>query len=141
MDFYKELYILDASVLIKWFTHEEHRENALKLRADFLEDKIEIGTPTLTFYEIMNYATRKDPGRALLFLSQIQMLNMTNFFQTIENTSTAMEIMIKFPKISFYDAIYHAIAINHNGTFITADEKYYQITKRLKHIKLLKDYK
>jgi len=49
--------------------------------------------------------------------------------------------MKKYTKISFYDAAYHALALNTGGTFITADKKYYEKTKSEGNIMLLKNYK
>jgi predicted nucleic acid-binding protein len=42
-----------------------------------------------------------------------------------------------FPTI--YDSIYHALAINLNGVFLTADKKHYEKTKKRGQIKLLTD--
>lgn len=140
-DFYKPLYIADASVILKWFIKENNRTEALKLKQDFLNNKIELGIPTLAYYEVNNYTVRTKPMEALFFLSQLFMLQMIEFGITLENSSKSMEITGKFAKISFYDAAYHALAIQNNGTFITADENYYKKAKSLKHIRLLKNYK
>ena len=42
---------------------------------------------------------------------------------------------------SFYDAVYHALAIGLDCKFITADAKHYEKTKRLRYIVLLADWK
>lgn len=138
----KQLYIADASVLLKWFIEEiEDHEQALKFKKDFVNEKIEINIPTCCIYEIMNTITRKIPQAAMIILSQILIMEIEEFTLNLENSYTAVEIIDKFPKISFYDAIYHSLAIRNNGTFLTSDKKYYNLAKPLKHIKLLKDYK
>jgi len=38
------------------------------------------------------------------------------------------------------DAAYHALAIEHDGVFVTADEKYLQKTASVGHIVHLKDW-
>ena len=41
---------------------------------------------------------------------------------------------------SFYDCIYHALAIHEKCTFITSDEKHFDKThKKFGHVKLLKN--
>ena len=47
----------------------------------------------------------------------------------------------KYPKVSFYDASYHALAKAYEGTFITADKKYYEATKKEGNIKLFSELK
>lgn len=138
----KELYVVDASVVLKWFLAEsQDKSQALQLKNDYTEGKIEINMPTSCLYEILNTIGRILPAQATIILSEILMLNIEQNDLSLKISFLALSIMEKFPKISFYDSAYHASAIHHNGTFITADEKYYQKTKELKHIKLLKDYK
>jgi predicted nucleic acid-binding protein len=141
MDFYKPLYIIDSSVIIKWIIEEDDRDKAIELKRKFLQEEIELGIPTLAYYEVMNYLSRLYPLKSMLFFSQILMLKMTDFFVTLENIAETIDVTQKLPKTTFYDATYHALAIQHNGTFITADEKYYNQAKPLKHIQLLKNYK
>ena len=135
------LFVLDASVLIKWFIEEiENKTEALKIKQDYVEERIEVIIPSLCLYEVSNTMSKKIPD-AILTFSQILMLDIPEKSLKLDDTYQALKIINKIPKVSFYDAIYHAIAINHNATFITADEKYYAQTKSLKHIQLLKDYK
>ncbi|MEK7126736.1 MAG: type II toxin-antitoxin system VapC family toxin [Patescibacteria group bacterium] len=137
----KPLYIIDSSVLIKLIKKEENQEKAFELIETFFRKEIELGIPTLAYYEVMNYISRIHPYKAILLFSQILTLKMTEFFVTLENMAETINITQKFPKTAFYDATYHALAIQHNGTFITADENYYKKAKSLKHIRLLKNYK
>lgn len=136
-----KLYIIDASVLLKLFIEEtQDIEKAVAIQTDFLKDKIRLGMPSSCLYEILNTLCRKFPDKAMVSLSQILMLNIEEYRLSLENSYRAMTIMQKFPRVSFYDASYHAIAIENNGIFVTSDENYYQKTRSLKHIKLLKDY-
>lgn len=45
------LLVLDASVVIKWFKDEEHKEQTLKIREDFYHDTHEIVIPDLMLYQ------------------------------------------------------------------------------------------
>lgn len=57
----KKTKILDASVIIKWFTKEEKKEKALVLREKYANGEIEILVPDLILYEISN-ALRFNPS-------------------------------------------------------------------------------
>ena len=55
------LFILDASVAVKWFVVEPLRKKALNVREDYFEDRIDLLAPGLIRYEIGN-ALRFHPG-------------------------------------------------------------------------------
>lgn len=137
----KQTFIIDASILIKWLLNEkEDLFKALKIIQDFMSQKIDLIVPTHCYYEILNTFGIKVPSKAITLYSQILMLQIPEQKLTLKNAFKALEIMRKISKVSFYDASYHATAIENNGTFITADEKYYRKAKSLKHIILLKNY-
>lgn len=133
--------IIDASVAMKWFVDEiEDVDKALMLRDRALNGELKVGIISLIFYEVMNTLSRKWPEKAMPSISVLMMFHFDEFSLNLKIAYIALEIMQKCPKVSFYDASYHATAIENNGTFITADEGYYQKAKSFKHIKLLKDY-
>jgi predicted nucleic acid-binding protein len=49
-----EVPVLDASVVVKWFTKEENRDLAIEYRDQFLKGKIDIAMPDLVLYELAN---------------------------------------------------------------------------------------
>ncbi len=57
----KNMYVLDASVLIKWFSDEEYTDIALKLRDEFFHGNIKLVVPDLLLYEVSN-ALRYNPN-------------------------------------------------------------------------------
>lgn len=137
----KQTFIIDASILIKWLLNErKDLFNALKIIQDFMSQKIDLIIPTHCYYEILNTFGIKVPSKAITLYSQVLMLQIPEQRLTLENVFRALEIMHKIPKVSFYDAIYHAVAMENGGIMITADEKYYRKAKSFKHITLLKNY-
>jgi len=54
------MYVLDASVVIKWFSEEEYTDKAVKLREDFFRGELELAVPDLLLYEVSN-ALRYNP--------------------------------------------------------------------------------
>lgn len=137
----KNLYIVDASVMIKWaLEHENDAEAALKLKNDHITGRVSLAVPTHSFFEVMNTLGLKANDVALTFLSQLFIFKMDEYELTLSLASKALELMKKFKGVTFYDAIYHSLAMKLGGTFITADRKYFEKTKSAKHVKLLKNY-
>jgi predicted nucleic acid-binding protein len=135
-------YIPDASVLIKWFVHEEEdAKQAAALEKDAKSSTVTLIIPALTSWELCNYLGRKfDALKASSLFGLFKNYKLPERFLTLKETSLAFHLMQKHHSVSFYEASYHALAISENATFLTCDKKYYEKTKRLGHIKLLKDY-
>jgi len=137
----RETLVLDASVVIKWFTQEENREKAINLREKFINDEIEIIVPDLIFYEISN-ALRFNPNFSI---NDVQDAINSIFGIGIDITiplSITFEkaIEISFSKnITLYDAFYEALALELNGSFVTADKKLYDKIKDIGNVILLKE--
>jgi predicted nucleic acid-binding protein len=43
-------------------------------------------------------------------------------------------------RVTFYDAVYHAVALLRKGVFVTADEAYFRKAGRRGGVSLLRDY-
>ncbi len=134
--------VLDLSVLIKWFALEDSDlDLALSIEADFLAGKYQILMPLFYTWELNNYLSRNfDSETAASFYSHFKSYKFHYYDLNLKTTKLAFEMIEKFSKISFYDASYHALAISENATFVTCDKKYYEKTKKMGHIVLLKDF-
>lgn len=137
----RPLFIADASVIVKWAVNElEDLKQALAFKNDFINKVITVIVPTFCFPEVCNALYLKNPKNALRFLADLFLFNITEYHITFGLANISFQFMKQYRGISFYDALYHALAIEQKGTFITADEKYYRKTKKEGHIMLLKDY-
>ncbi|MEK7523416.1 MAG: type II toxin-antitoxin system VapC family toxin [Patescibacteria group bacterium] len=138
----KSLFVVDASVLLKWYLKEENdQEPALQLQTDYHYDKISLAIPHYAWSEVLNTLGRKKSfDEVLAYFSRYLAFEIQEYSITLEIAAVAIELMEKFPNITFYDAGYHALALQEGGTFVTADEKYFQKTKKHGGIMLLKDY-
>lgn len=138
----RPLIIPDSSVLIKWCVKEEEdREQVVKMQQDFVDDKFKILVPMLIDWEINNFLGRSfDPSTASSKYSNFKMLQLTSVTPTLELSHEAFKIMKKCPGVSFYNASYHALAIQHEAVFLTADKKYFDKAKKLGQVMLLKAY-
>lgn len=138
----KPLYVLDACVLLKWvFDYEEDSKVALRFLDLILNERIDVAVPVNCFIEISNILAGKKYKDGLEFLSKMLYLGIDQYDFTLKLASGAWEIVEQYEGIVFYDALYHALALKLGGTFVTADERYYERAKALKHILLLKDYR
>jgi predicted nucleic acid-binding protein len=134
--------VLDASVILKWFLNdEENQEEALDLRLGLESKEYEVFIPSHCLTEICNTLFRKKPDFALQVFSILRTMEFKDCLLSIPLAAEALRLVLRHPKVSFYDVFYHAIAINNKIPFITADEKYYKAVGGEKSIVLLRDYK
>ena len=128
----------DTSVLLKWVLEsedEEDRGRALELREAWLSGRCTIVLPSLWFFEVGNILGMKQPAIAP------QLMEILTGYRIEEEVPAAIyekafELMKKF-KVTFYDAAYHAVAINRSGMMLTADDTYFRKTSRAGHVSVL----
>lgn len=131
----------DTSVLLKWVIEsedEEDRDRALELRETWLSGRCMIVLPSLWFFEVGNILGMKQPALAPQLM---QILIDYRFEEEAPGAihEKAFELMKKF-KVTFYDAAYHAVAINRSGTMLTADDAYFRKTLRAGHVEVLANF-
>lgn len=134
-----EKIILDASVVIKWFTKEQDSDKAIVYLKSFYDNEIIILVPSLLFYELGNILIKKKSSKdkTAEIKKKLQDIQLEirdiglEWFQKIYENSLDYSI-------SFYDAAYVTLMQNKNCKFITADKKLYEKIKgKFKDIKLL----
>ena len=120
--------IVDASVAVKWFIHEENSEKAIKFREDSLSGKFNLIVPELLFLEVINTLRyKKINAEKILYTnkslweSQFKIHNIDDFLM-----EKIIDISIK-NDISVYDAVYVAISQLYGVPLVTADKKLYKI--------------
>jgi len=50
----KDEYVVDSSIVTKWFLVETNSEQAIELRNEFATGRLRLAVPTLLFYEVTN---------------------------------------------------------------------------------------
>jgi len=134
-----EKVVVDASVAVKWYNLEEHTNKALQLRRDYAAHEVDLTAPYLVNYEVAN-SLRYNPdfGVEDLKAAVADLLDMHLNLMLLDEqqTKTASELALKYG-VTFYDAVYLALAEAEETTFYTADDKL--ITKvggpMVKHIR------
>lgn len=136
------VYVIDASVAIKWYLPEEHSVHAVRLA---LLD-IQLHCPDLMFAETGNilwkYVLRSEcsHGKAVAIFRELKALSL-KVWATPQIAEEALEIACR-TKRTFYDSIYIALAVKNNCQMVTADLKLYDALKETplkKHILWIED--
>ena len=138
----KEIAIVDASVVVKWFVEEEHTEKALEMRSDYRGGKIDLRSAQLLPYEVLN-ALRYNPelgeddvARAGDALSKYQ-IAMHPLLGELKDLCLAAALKLG---ISVYDASYVSVGELLDKPVYTADEKLIAKTRGRAQVLHLKDY-
>ena len=122
----KKKYILDASVIIKWyyFENESDLEIANYIHEKVIRDEIIIASPDLMIYEVLNFFIFK---LKIPYSKMADMLSELNDIIFIISTDIsiqkkAFEISRKI-KNPIYDSVYLALSESLDCPLITADDK------------------
>ncbi len=136
-------YVIDSSIFIKLLHTESDSDKIEQFLNDIIENDIKIAIPTICLYEIIGSTKQygisfKEIKDFLFILKQISLVVIDLDEELIEK---AFEITSKGSNKSgyptFYDCVYHALAIRNKCFFITADKRHEAKVKSLGHIKLL----
>mgnify|MGYP001607985802 CR=1 FL=1 len=116
--------VIDASIVVKWFQKEEHREEAIELRNEHINEQIIIIVPEIIFLEVLNALRYKggskeelEEANNLLWDIQFQIEYMNQFL-----LKKAIDLTVQYD-LTLYDAIYAALSQIHGCPLITEDEK------------------
>lgn len=135
-------FILDSSVIIKWFSEEEDTEKALDFREKHIAGEIELIDPDLLLYEVANalrYNKSINETDVKAAVDSLISLGIEIVVPTKEVTDEAISLAFQY-NLTVYDAYFIALAKVLAFTFITADERLCRKVKGLPLVHLLKDY-
>jgi len=135
-------FILDSSVVIKWFSEEEDTATALEFREGYIQGELEIVTPDLLLYEIANalrYNKNVNENDVKEAVDSLIKLGINIVVPTKDIMDSAISLAFKFD-ITLYDAYFLALAKELNFICVTADKKLYAKVKELVFVKLLEDF-
>ena len=138
----KEIAIVDASVVVKWFVEEEDTAKALEMRSDYREGKVDLRSPQLMAYEVLN-ALRYNPelgeddlARAGDALSKFQIVTYP-LLGELKDLCLAAALKLG---ISIYDASYLSVGELLDRPVYTADERLIAKARGRGKVLHLKDY-
>lgn len=137
-----EIIVPDASVLLKWAfdsPDEGDRDNALNFLEAWLEERVEIILPKLWFFEVSNVIMLKKPELSMELMEIFIGYNLSEYETTLELCEEAFKLMRRYG-VTFYDAVYHAVAMLKKGVLLTADDAYFKKVSGMPNIVRLKDW-
>jgi len=121
----KEKIVVDASVVTKWFSEEEHTDKAMQFKEKHIDGSIELVAPALLLYEVanaLNYKPDFSEEDLKNALDALVDLSLSIKMPTKEVLETTFSVARKHG-LSVYDSSYVALAESLNIKMVTADEK------------------
>lgn len=132
----------DASVILKWAFHspdEQGRDKALDILNFWLAGKGEIILPGLWPFEVGNVLGLKNPQFAQEIMEIFIGYRFPEYEMTAELCRETFKLMKQF-RVTFYDGVYHAVALLKKGTMITTDKAYYRKAVKAGNLVMLEDF-
>lgn len=134
--------VADASVSIKWFLNddesEEDSDKAIALLQQVGAGAIELVQPPHWLPEVIAVITRLRPQIAEQAIDYLTALEIK-----IDHDTEVLKLAAVLSRQlnhHLFDTYYHALAIAHEGVFVTADTEYFKKTGELGKTTLLNDW-
>lgn len=136
------LIVPDASVILKWVLpaeNEPHADRAVRLLDAFVARELRCAVPALWRFEVGNTVARRFPEEAPVWLDALDRLGLDELVPGQRWLGTALALT-RAHDVTFYDAAYHAGAIELGGTFVTADARYVARARQAGAVALLAEW-
>lgn len=137
-----KLVVPDASVVIKWFApigREPHADKAFELLDEFEAGRVDLAAPELLMCEVANTFARVQPAEAASILADLRSMRFAHRSLHSSLLEDALKL-VRHCSVTIYDAVYHALALQHGGLLLTADERYLRKAASVGAICHLKDW-
>jgi len=134
----EKVLVLDATVVVKWFTNEPLRDKALLIRDKYVKGLVDLIAPGLLFYEVAN-ALRYNPRFGVEVVKSaikaLENLGISLYGFEGQLRDTSIELAYRFG-ITVYDAAYVALAVIQDAVLYTADKEVVAKTslENIKHL-------
>jgi predicted nucleic acid-binding protein len=133
--------VTDASVALKWFVQESDAVQAVLLRERHITGHLILAAPDLLLYEVGNalrYKRDFSTAGIQAALSDLLHLHLELVNPTERLLHHAAE-MAHQTRLTFYDALYLAVARELNTRLITADKRLHEAAGKMVPVTLLSD--
>ena len=134
--------VIDASVVLKWALpdseHEENKKEALAVLAAIFRGEASVLQPPHWLAEVAAVLTRLRPDLAE---ESIELLDLMEFPVALDlAVLQRASRMARALDHHLFDTLYHAVALEHGATLITADARYARKAKKLGKLIPLKNW-
>ena len=138
--------VLDASVAVKWVLPENGRAEAVQIRQDFQDERIDVIAPYLIVAEVGNVLWKRKqrgelPAQAAQVCFQEFLRNCPILVDSAAVTAAALALAMAHRR-TIYDCLYLAWSLEQGCDLITADERFFHSMRvAFPRIRLLKAFK
>ena len=136
------IYVLDASVLVKWFVEEPDTPQALSLKTAYLEGAYEVASLDFALLEVAN-ALQRSKGFSAAEIKrccdELYALELDFIALVPDLIYAAIEVATRW-HLTVYDAAYLALAKEMDAQLITADRALHTATASLRQSTLLAEF-
>lgn len=137
------VYVIDASVAVKWFIanaeNETHVDHALRLLARAQSGDVRFLQPPHWVGEVAAVLVRLAPKTAFASVHALMALDFVDTTAHGEHYQRAISLAIKLDH-HLFDTLYHAIALAEKAMLITADRKYFNKAQHVGSVMMLEDF-
>jgi predicted nucleic acid-binding protein len=131
--------VVDASVSCKWFfkasAQEQDTEQAIQLLTQVYSGQVTLVQPAHWLAEVIAVITRVRPEIAEQAVAYLSAMGL-KIQQDTDSLTTAVRLSRQLSH-HLFDTLYHALAINLNAVFVTADDNYFRKAESLGFIQRL----
>lgn len=141
-----DLIVLDSGAYAKLFLQEDGRDDLLELLDHIGAQKMAVRCPDVFLYEVLSIAAQNGVAleETLDLIRSFEASYLTLAPLTGKELTLAMRMAEdgheKSGYPSIYDSAYHALALAHDGVFITADKRHIAKAKKYGQVALLEDW-
>lgn len=122
------IFIIDASVAIRWFVEEEFDANAELVLNRVLDNPTNFAVPELFAFEVYSVLSRIHPEGQDVFVKAVLPLLNSGIFRQPMTESLAIEAgRYVTLGLTGYDACYAAMAKEFEGCWLTFDQKAHRL--------------
>lgn len=135
--------VLDASVIVKWFfpdpVTEPDTDRALDILDGVRTGILELRQPPHWLAEVAAVVARLEPriaseAIALLDAMQFSVVGDVSIYKRASMLAANLNLHL-------FDTLYHAVALEQNGTLVTADGRYFKQARKVGRILFLPDWR
>ena len=134
------IWVIDASVAIRWFIEEETHPHADEILKGIIDDPERFAVPELFAFEVFSVLCRlHSNGLDAFQKGVVPILQLGIFRQPMTGNLAGLANNFVQLGLTGYDACYAALSKDLNGTWLTFDKKAHQLIQKEKVSHILDD--
>lgn len=135
------MYVVDASILVKWFLPESDSDLALQLKTAHLHGTYTLVVPDLALYETLNalrYRPHVTSDDLASYVHALYDIGLDIVEPLPETLAAAGQLALRY-HLTIYDACYVALAQSLGLRYVTADRRLVDRLSTLSFVHMLTD--